>query len=263
MIGQLARWLRPSSAPQIPDALWLPVFHQHPFLQRLNANERDRLRALCSAFLADKEFSAAGDFQLTDTLCLSIAMQGCLPILNLDLSWYRGWHGIIVYPNEFVIPRELPDEDGIVHRYNEVAAGEAWGDGPLILSWQDAQMTDDVYNVVIHEFAHKLDMLNGDADGCPPLHQEIRQTEWRSTLHGAYEDFCRRVDAAPAFDDAIDEYDIDLESILDPYAATHPGEFFAVASETFFTAPSALEAEYPVFFAQLAAFYRQSPITRR
>jgi MtfA peptidase len=246
--------------------LWHSVGARLPFLAGLDAAEQSRLRELCTAFLASKEFSAPEDFPLTDEICLSIAVQGCLPILHLGLEWYRGWQGIVVYPDEFVVPREITDEHGIVHRYDEVAAGEAWEGGPLILSWSDVQMTEAEYNVVIHEFAHKLDMLNGDADGCPPLQQNQSRATWQADWRSAYEDFCQRVDQAPlsVFEDERGEVfeEIELDSALDPYAAEAPGEFFAVASEVFFTAPAALVAEYPEIYGQLAQFYRQDPAAR-
>ena len=267
MIGRILAWWKKSAEPApIPDALWTAVVSRLPFLGGLTADEMARLRKLCGDFLASKKFNAANDLALDDEICLSIAVQGCLPILNLGLDWYRGWDGIVVYPDEFVIPRELMDEDGVVHRYDEVAAGEAWHGGPLIVSWSDAQMTEGEYNVVIHEFAHKIDMLNGDADGCPPLQADQNKADWQRIWRAAYEDFCRRVDAAPlaVFEDEHgDEFeDLDLDSALDPYAAEAPGEFFAVASEVFFTAPAALAAEYPELYAQLVLFYRQNPASR-
>lgn len=267
MIGRLKSWLKGASPAPIPDRLWTTVVTRLPFLNGLNEDEWRRLRQLSSDFLASKQFEAARGFQLNDEICLSIAVQGCLPILNLDLDWYRGWHGIIVYPDEFVIPREVMDDDGVVHRYQEVAAGEAWGAGPLILSWSDVQMTDSEYNVVIHEFAHKIDMLNGDADGCPPLQKNQSNATWHKTWHHAYADYCDRVDRAPSTiiaDDHGEEFEeLELDSALDPYASENPAEFFAVASEVFFTAPCALQAEYPDLYAQLALLYRQDPASRQ
>ena len=180
MIGKLFSWLGGKDDAPVPisDALWNETVALYPFLDRLDADERRRLRDLSGQFLVEKEFSAAGGLVLDDRICLEIAIQGCLPILNLGHSWYRGWDGVIIYPDEFVIPREIADPDGVVHRYDEVAAGEAWSGGPLIVSWHDVQMTDDVYNVVIHEFAHKIDMLNGDADGFPRLHRDMDPAEW-------------------------------------------------------------------------------------
>lgn len=265
MIGALKALFGKRAPRAIPDDLWRRVVADLPFLEGLTPDQEIRLRELTGGFLAGKTFDSAEGLALSDEICLSIAVQGCLPVLNLGLDWYAGWHGVIVYPDEFVIPREVTDEHGIVHRYDEIAAGEAWGGGPLIVSWRDAQMTDGEYNVVIHEFAHKIDMLSGEADGCPPLQKNQAVAAWRADWSAAYEDFCRRVDAAPLVsfvenDERFEE--IDLDSALDPYAAEAPAEFFAVASEVFFTAPWELRDEYPAVYAQLATLYRQDPTTR-
>lgn len=234
----------------LPDGLWQQTLASLPFFQRLNDDEKARLRKLTEAFLAEKEFTSAGGLELTDALCVSIAAQGCLPILNLGLESYRNWVGIIVYPDEFIIPRVVEDEFGVVHEYDDIASGEAWDGGPLLISWHDAQMAGAGYNVVIHEFAHKLDMLNGEANGIPPLPASVSRKEWESTLLAAYEDFCARVDEAAERGEG---------TLLDPYAAESPGEFFAVMSETFFEIPDILREEYPALYAQMSRFYRQDP----
>lgn len=250
-IGKLFNWLRGTQeATPLPDALWQEAIAGLPFLDRLSDEEKARLRQLSEAFLAEKEFTSAGGLELTDAMCVSIAVQGCLPILNLGLQSYRDWVGIIVYPDEFIIPRSVEDEFGVVHEYDDVASGEAWEGGPLLISWRDAQMAGEGYNVVIHEFAHKLDMLSGEADGIPPLPPGLSRKEWEETLLAAYEDFCALVDEAE---------ERGVETLLDPYAAESPGEFFAVMSETFFEAPSILREEYPALYAQLSRFYRQDP----
>ena len=245
---------RKPRTPRIPDPLWNEALAALPFCARLDAGERDRLRALCERFLEEKEFSTAGGLELSDTICVSIAVQGCLPILNLDLDCYRDWIGIVVYPDEFVVPRQIEDDIGVVHVYDDVASGEAWDGGPLLVSWRDAQMAGDGYNVVIHEFAHKHDMLNGDADGVPPLPEGIARARWEQALTAAYEDFCRQVDDAEARGED--------DTVFDPYAAENPGEFFAVMSEVFFEDPQLLRAEYPAFYALLVRFYRQDPAAR-
>ncbi len=255
MIVRLIDWLRGrQEAKPIPDALWRATLADLPFLARLDDEERGRLRVLAQDFLAEKEFSTAGGLALTDAMCVSIAAQGCLPILNLGLEAYRGWVGIVVYPDEFVIPRSVEDEFGVVHEYDDVASGEAWAGGPLLISWRDAQMAGGGYNVVIHEFAHKLDMLNGDADGIPPLPDSLSRQHWEETLLAAYDGFCASVDEAE---------ERGQETLLDPYAAENPGEFFAVMSEAFFETPQVLREEYPAFYEQLAVFYRQNPALRR
>lgn len=249
MIGRLLDWLRGRRTQRIPDELWWQTVAALPFLAVLDEDEQAELRALVERFLAEKEFTAAGGLELSPAMCVAIAAQGCLPILKLGLPAYRGWVGIVVYPDEFVVPRHLEDEFGVVHEYDDVLSGEAWQGGPLIVSWRDAQMAGGGYNVVIHEFAHKLDMLNGEADGVPPLHSGLGREEWETILLAAYDDFCRRVDD-------------DEETVIDPYAAEHPSEFFAVLSESFFEMPEVVATEYPALYDLLRRYYRQDPFTR-
>ena len=153
-----------------------------------------------------------------------------------------------MYPDEFVVPRHFEDESGVVHEYDDVLSGEAWEGGPLIISWHDVQMAGDGYNVVIHEFAHKLDMLNGEADGMPALHSGITEAEWDAKFSAAYDDFCRRVD--------------DDDTLIDPYASTDPAEFFAVLSESFFETPDLIAEEYSALYGLLCRYYRQDPLSR-
>lgn len=254
MFEKIFRWLQCRHTPTpLTDALWQEIVAR-PFLAQLDCEEMQRLRTLTEAFLTEKVFSGAGGLRLTDAMCASIAAQGCLPILNLGLDYYRGWVGVIVYPDEFIIPRVIEDEFGIVHEYDEIASGEAWEGGPLVVSWRDAQMAGDGYNVVIHEFAHKLDMLDGIIDGIPRLPSGMARRAWHKTLTAAYEDFCALVEAAEAHGE---------ETLLDPYAAEHPGEFFAVMSETFFETPGILYEEYPQLYEAFADFYRQDPRSRQ
>lgn len=233
----------------IPEHLWTSIVVSLPFIDALTVDEKKQLKTLAEGFLAEKEFSTAGGLDLTDEICVSIAAQGCLPILNLGLSAYREWIGIVVYPDEFVVPRRFEDESGVVHEYDDVLSGEAWEGGPLIISWHDVQMAGDGYNVVIHEFAHKLDMLNGEPDGMPALHSGITETEWQAKFSAAFDDFCQRVDD-------------DEETVIDPYASTDPIEFFAVLTESFFETPDVIADEYPAIYGLLCRYYRQDPLDR-
>lgn len=242
-------WLRGRRRPEIAAELWAQTVAGLPFLAVLTVDEQKRLKLLAEEFLAEKEFSTGGGLELSDAMCVTIAAQGCLPILEFGLSAYRGWVGIVIYPDEFVVPRQMADEDGVVHEYDDVLSGEAWEGGPLILSWRDAQMAGDGYNVVIHEFAHKLDMLNGEADGIPALHAGLPVDRWERVFFAAWEDFCQRVDSGE-------------ETRIDPYASEHPAEFFAVLSENFFEQPALLAAEYPELYALLRDYYRQDPLAR-
>ena len=215
----------------------------------LTADERRRLRDTVILFLHDKSIRGAGGLNIDDGMRLMIAAQACILVLNLDIDFFRGWVEVIVYPDEFVPTIEYTDDDGIVHVEREARAGEAWLQGPVILSWADVAPATEGVNVVIHEFAHKLDMLNGDANGFPPLHAGMDRKAWVAAFTDAYADFCRRVDA-------------DEDLAIDPYAAESPGEFFAVVSEVFFDLPRAVLDAYPQVYAQLRDFYRQDPAAR-
>lgn len=224
---------------------------RYSFTRALPEAERCRLRELVTLFLHDKAIHGAGGLVMREEIRMAVAIQACILILNLDLSYFRGWSEVIVYPDEFVVDYEYADEDGVVHRVREPMAGESWLQGPVILSWADTAAADQGggYNVVIHEFAHKIDMLNGDANGFPPLHPDMRREAWSGAFGAAYADFCARVERAAGLP-------------FDSYAAEDPAEFFAVASEAFFEVPRAVQAGYPEVYRQLALFYRQDPLRR-
>ena len=236
------------TAHAVAPAQWLRVEAGLPFLDYLAPADRARLREMALKFIAQKEWHGAQGLELTPDMQLSIALQACLPVLDLGLDSYRGWVGVIVYPGDFVISRKLTSEDGVVHEFDDNVAGEAWEGGPVLVSWFDKTEDADGMNVVIHEFAHKLDMLNGPPDGLPPLHEGMNRQDWIDAFEPAYLDFCNRVDAGE-------------ETMIDPYAAEHPAEFFAVTSEVFFEVPGLLRAEYPAVYEQLRKFYRQDPAT--
>ena len=235
----------------VDETLWRAVAGRHPFVRALSGEDRKRLRDWVILFLHEKSITGAGGLAVRDEMRIGIAAQACMLILNLDLDWYRGWVEVIVYPGEFVAEYDFTDEDGIAHHVEEPMTGESWLEGPVILSWEDAGSGGDGpgYNVVIHEFAHKLDMLNGDANGYPPLHAGMDRGEWARTFGAAYEDFRGRVERR-------------VPTAIDPYAAENPAEFFAVLSEAFFETPRAVLGEYGEVYRQLAAFYRQDPATR-
>lgn len=206
-----------------------------------------RLRDLATLFLHDKAVEAAGGMRITAAMRARIACEACIPILNLDLDCYRGWHSVIVYPGEFVARHEYHDEAGVVHLDEQARSGESWDAGPVIVSWGDIESADAGYSVIIHEMAHKLDMQDGDANGCPPLHRGMRRDDWARVFSRAFAVLERRVRGGE-----------DIE--FDDYALEDPGEFFAVASEYFFTAPAVLRREFPEVYEQLALYYRQQPI---
>jgi Mlc titration factor MtfA (ptsG expression regulator) len=263
-----------SGTVEIPAPLWEGAVAELAFLRRLDTSDRAGLRELCGRLLATKVMTGAGGLELTAPIQVAIAAQACLPILKLGIDWYRGWSGIVVYPSEYVAPRRVQDETGLVHEFDETAAGEAWDAGPVIVSWTQDQggpaAGDPAFNVVIHEFAHKLDLLNGEADGLPALdrrvHAGLEPHHWRRVLDDAFQRFGAAVDLIelelPADvdpeSDAADRYYAHLA--LDPYAAQDEAEFFAVSSETFFVDPQRLRDAFAEWYELLSCFYRQQPL---
>ena len=252
MLEFLKSLRRAPAANALPESAWRAALARLPLLQGLTPEEMARLRELALRFLRDKQLTPAGGLELTDRMRLMIALQACLPILNLGAEYYAGWVEVIVYPGQFVPEHEYTDEAGVVHVTRRPMAGEAWLQGPVVLSWEDiaASAGADGFNVVIHELTHKLDMRNGGADGFPPLHADMSTKAWTRIFSAAYEDFCQRVDRGE-------------DTLLDPYASENPGEFFAVMSEAFFEIPHVLKDCYPEVYGQLAAFYRQDPAARQ
>ncbi len=252
-------WFNRWGATPIPEASWLDLLVRYPFLRRDNPQQEHALRQLCMRFLRSKEFHGAGGLDITDEMALAISAQACLPVLALGLHWYDDFVGIVVHPGEVIAKREVADAAGVVHRYSEVLAGEAMHQGPVMLSWHDVQQAgahaDRPYNVVIHEFAHKLDMRDGAADGCPPLPAGFLGTKsgaaarnlWFAAFNPEYQDFCERATIAERFSGA--------PTWLDPYAATSIDEFFAVACEAYFVDRSRFKVEHPRLMPPLDAFF--------
>ncbi|MGQ0654237.1 MAG: zinc-dependent peptidase [Betaproteobacteria bacterium] len=242
-MGWLTDWRRRRvlSSHAIDTALWQEVARAFPFLRRF---AEEKLQAQVLVFLAEKSFAGAHGLEVSDRMRLAIAAQACVPVLELGLDWYAGWSGIVVYPGDFRVRRAELDQDGVLHEWEDDLAGEAMPGGPVVLSWDATH--DVAINVVIHEFAHKLDMLNGAADGLPPLHAGMNRTAWHEAFKVAYEGFCDAVDRG-------------RDTWLDPYASESPAEFFAVISEAFFIEPAETRRRYPDVHDQLRLFYRQDP----
>ena len=246
-------WTRlwPSAPPTqvIPDDLWREALTQLPYCQALDRPTQTRLRTLSAKFLRRKTFEAAAGLMLIESMRVRIALQASLLILNLDFDYYAGWHAVILYPGDFRVLKEEVDEAGVVHQWREDLSGEAWEQGPVILSWDAAAtVAKNQPNIVLHEFAHKLDMRNGRADGFPPLPTGVSEKNWARDFQEAYTNFCNRLDQGQPLR-------------IDSYAAQSPAEFFAVLSEVFFVEPEILQADFPAVYRQLRRFYRQDPFT--
>lgn len=271
------RWLRwAQRAPRaIPDLLWQTTLADYGFLGNLSTDEQQRLRALGAEFLDEKEFHGGGGLQVTDQMAVAIAAQACLPLLHLTarpdggtpgrgsvMRWYRDFVGIVVQPGEVVARRESIDGAGVVHLYDEVLAGEAMDQGPVMLSWQAVAEAGDSaaagYNVVVHEFAHKLDMADGLADGCPPLppgfmgtHSKAQaRQQWQDKWEDNYARFCDQVVVAERFGGE--------PPWLDSYGSQSLDEFFAVACEAYFVNRPRFSADFAPLMPLLDAFFRPS-----
>lgn len=230
----------------IPHHIWQNITRRVLLLRGLDAVQMAHLREMSTWFLDQKSITGAQGLEVTQSMRVTVAAQACLLILNLGVAYFDGWVEVILYPGAFRVKHPQMDAIGLVHDDASALSGESWLRGPVILSWNDVEQ--DTYhhqagrNVVLHEFAHKLDGLNGITNGMPPLRRGMSRKRWTEAWGGAYDVLCKQVDAGKS-------------SAINPYAATSPAEFFAVLSEYFFTAPAVLKDCCPGVYKQLALFY--------
>lgn len=247
------RWRRRREAKQqwalrLPFRFWHARLQELSSVQHLDSRQRRYLRRLCGEFLVHKRFVGAHGFPLDDRMRLLIAILACLPVLELGFNALRNVREIIVYSGTFLVEREGEDDSGVVHREQAEMAGEAWEQGPVILSWGDfvagAALRGLDEGLVLHEFVHKLDMLSGSANGMPPLHPDMDHRAWSRDFQAAYDWLCEEVDRG-------------VTPTLDPYGAQSPAEFFSVSCEAFFLSPVLLQEGFPAVYRQLAQLFRQ------
>lgn len=239
-------WRELRAAPSIDAALWAAGRASVRLSASLDAASSSRLRALCAEFLRDKNIVGAQGLDVSAAQRVIVAILCCLPMLQAGRNAWRGWHDVVLYPGTFRVRRHEHDDDEVVTEWDDDLDGEAWSHGPIILSW--AAIEDDLAdpfaggNVVAHEVAHKLDLLDGVLDGTPPL-TATALTHWRAAMQ-------------PAFDAMVAALDRGEQTAIDPYAAEGPDEFFAVVSEYYFSAPDLLREHMPAVHAVLRDFYR-------
>lgn len=237
--------------PPLPDTLWRDALAGCPLAQRLDRARQNELRQLAAVFLARKRFHALAGAELTEPLRVLIAMQACLPVLQQGPRALRGWRDILVYPGEFKVRRSHHDDrSGVITESDDVLIGEAWEHGPLVLSLADVQLDLqqpwDGFNVVVHEIAHKLDMLDGPPDGVPPLPPSIPRRQWIVAFQRA-------------FDHLSNDVARGRDTLIDPYATEGADEFFAVVSELHWSQPALLRRADAAVADLLEAYYGPSP----
>jgi Mlc titration factor MtfA (ptsG expression regulator) len=237
------------SAPFPAD--WLGIIGRNaPFYASLPEVDRRELQGHVQVFLAETHFEGCNGLELTDEIKVTIAAHACRLLLHRGADVFPRLVTVLVYPRAYVAKVVEPIESGEVREGEEVALGEAWKGGGAIISWDDVRATirgrNPGQNLILHEFAHILDMEDGASDGTPVLPNRERYASWVAVMEDEYERLRR--------DSALGRY-----SVLDYYGAMNPAEFFAVSTEAFFEKPTVLAKRHPELYAELRAFFQQDP----
>lgn len=259
LLRRLYGWLdRPGRTVPGPfDAPWEGLLDERdPHWRHLDDDERDRMRRLIGSFVASTRWEGARDFEVTDEMRVLVASQACLLLLGLDHDDFGGPARVIVHPSTVVLRGRRSVGVGRVETSAPYRVlGQAHHRGPVLLSWASVRSAlrspGRAQNVVHHEFAHRLDMLDGTVDGTPPLADPGARRRWSEVCTAAYESV-RDPEPDPG----------EPPNVLRPYAGTNPGEFFAVATEVFLARPHELRRQHPELYGELVGYYRQDPATR-
>jgi Mlc titration factor MtfA (ptsG expression regulator) len=215
--------------------------------------EQERLRNDLRVFIAEKNWEGCAGLTITDEIRVTIAAQACLLLLGVEHDYFSRVLSVLVYPATYRDPREHINRDGLLEEDRTGRVGEAWYRGPVVLAWdsvvKDARDPAVGRNVVLHEFAHQLDFLDGLANGTPALKNQAQRIEWHGVMTAAYEEL-------------IQDSETGGVTFLDQYGATNPCEFFAVATEAFFTLPNQLQRRHPLLYKVLSEYYGQHPAAR-
>ena len=241
------RRLRATPAP----ARWRQILERNfAYFNRLPETDRRELLGLVQVFLAEKNFEGCGGLELTEEMKITIAAQACLLLLHRETDFYPGLGSILVYPAAYTAPVHRRMSNGTVAEGPQVRLGESWSRGAVVLSWSDVLRSGadlaEGHNVALHEFAHQLDAEDGTVDGAPALPRPSMYTAWARVLGAEYAHL-------------LDDIHRHRPTLIDPYGATNPPEFFAVATEIFFEKPRQLLQMHPALYEQLRLFYAQDP----
>lgn len=230
---------------------WIELLeHRFVAFRRLPASDRSELLGHVHVLLDEKRFEGCGGLEVTDEVRVLVAAQACLLLLHRDTDYFPGLLSILVYPDAYVVPVQYETGGGLVVEEEVDHIGESWDTGSLIVSWKDvlrgAAGNDRGCNVVIHEFTHQVDGETGDTDGLPSIEDPALRERWQRIFEKEYDRLCEMADRR-------------RRTFIDEYGASHPSEFFAVATEHFFMEPVAFSRRHPELYRVLSEFWRQDP----
>jgi MtfA peptidase len=243
-------WRRRRIARRPFPSAWRDIVRRRvPLARELSAAQHLRLKKHIQVLLAEVPFIGCAGLVVSDEMRVTIAAQAAFLLLGRGGS-FGNLREVLVYPGHFVVPRSEAVAGGVVHEGRDVLAGQSWHRGQVIVAWdavlEGAADPHDGANVVMHEFAHQLDQDTGAANGAPYVGRGALQQTWARVMNQEFDALRARVGRAEP-------------SLIGPYAATNPAEFFAVSTELFFERPDALAAERPALFEQLKRCYRLDP----
>ena len=240
------------SAQPFPES-WRGHLRDVRYHVLLDTEERTRFENDLRVLVVEKTWIECAGMRITDEVKVVIAAQAALLLLNLDHDYYRATDSIFVYPTTFMVPRTERRPGGIVHEGASATLGLASYKGPVVLAWDSASTggknAEDGRNVVLHEFAHKLDMLDSFANGTPPLESREQYAAWSKIMTEEYETLVDRARRGKS-------------TLLNKYGATNPAEFFAVSTEYFFEQPRQMRKRHGELYGLLVSYYRQDPASR-
>lgn len=245
-------WRRRRVWQQPFPAAWRSILRRRmPLMSRLPVDLQLQLKRHMQVFLAEKPFIGCDGLEVTEEMRVLVAAQACLLILNRPSDYFPKLRQVLLYPSAYWADRREGDGSGVQHERREVRSGESWVQGQVILSWPDvlagAADPSDGQNLVIHEFAHQLDQERGRATGAPFLGHRMRYARWAAVMGGEFRRLREQLSRGE-------------ETLLSPYAATEPAEFFAVASEVFFEQPRDMAERHAALYEELARYYQVSPL---
>lgn len=251
-VSKLRKHHRDKAYSQPLKEEWIEILCKNVYLYSLLPNElKTALHGHVNYFLDDKEFVGCNGQEITDEIRVTIAGNACLLVLKRNATIFPGFKTILVYPDTYVA-KQVTYDGLVVVNEDSTRAGESWHRGPIVLSWADvshgASNIYDGHNVVLHEFAHKLDEENEIMDGLPILRERSHYAEWSKVLNQEYDAFLKRVSQRE-------------NSVIDEYGAVSPTEFFAVVTEAFFEKSIQMRKKLPELYSQLVRFYDLDPAT--